>query len=283
MKLNILEEPKNCPFCGTKLIRKDNNDGKKSVDIYCPNTKCVGRKKSHLRYIVGKSVFDIDGFGTSMVDTLYDNNIIKDWYDIFTITEKDLIFKAGLTEYSAEKLIANIKLAKERANGITVLMSLGIDGIGTMTAEKILSVYDDISTIPLISNTATIYDNLKDIIGEVSTRNFIESFFHNQSVFITIMSLKDAGISTRLSSNKIVATSNKLNGLRLLASGTFNNFSRDEIKETIEINGGIYASGVNKKLDILICGKNIGPSKLDKATKLGIKMINEDDFLKMIQ
>lgn len=282
MKISILDAPKTCPFCGTAVIHKDNNDGTKSVDIYCPNDECIGRKKAHLRYIVGKSVFDIDGFGTSTVDILYDNNIISDWCDIFSITAADLTSKAKMTEYSAEKLIANIKSSKEKATGITVLMSLGIDGIGTMTAEKILNVYNDISKIMLISNTSSIYDNLKNVIGEVASNNFIRCLFHNKQSFITIMSLQDAGISMTCTSNKVVATSNKLNNMRLLASGTFDNFSRDEIKNTIELNGGIYASGVNKKLDILICGKNIGPSKLDKATKLGIKMINEDEFIKMI-
>ena len=282
MKLNIVEIPKYCPACKTKLIHKDNNDGKKSTDIYCPNIKCPDRIKAHFKYVVGKGVFDIDGFGGATVEQLIDNHIISNWYDIFSLTANDLINKMNMTEYSAEKLIANITTAKENATGVTVLMSLGIDGIGNITAEKILNVYNDISTITFISNTSTIYDNLKPVIGDVAARNFITEFFNNTQVFMTIMSLKDAGISTTLSNNKIEVTSDKLKNIKMLASGTFDNFSRDEIKSTIEKHGGIYASGVNKKLDILICGKNIGPSKLEKATKLGIKMINEEEFLKMI-
>lgn len=282
MNLTILEAPRTCPYCNSTLIRKNNNDGTQSTDIYCPNNNCIGRQKAHLKYIVGKSVFNIDGFGTSMVDTLYDNNIITNWYDIFTLTTNDLINKANLTEYSSEKLIANIKYAKENANGVTVLMSLGIDGIAEITAKKILSVYNDLLGLTVISATTTIYNNLINVIGNVATNNFIDAFI-NQNITDVITKLYQFGISTTLSDNKTSVTSDKLKNLKILASGTFENYSRDEIKKVIEENGGTYASGVNKTLDILVCGKNIGPSKLQKAEKLNIKMITEAEFIKMIE
>lgn len=279
MKTYVVDSPSICPFCGTKTINRQNSDGENSVDIYCPNQNCIGIKKSHLSFIISKSCFDIKDFGEATVNLLYDNNVITNWWEIFNLTIDDLINKVNLTQYSAEKLYYNIQNVKSNINGADILFSLGIKSIGKIKATKIINILGSLDNINFDDN---IINQLNDEIGPESTKTLISGILSDYNKNI-ISYFKSNNFNITNSKIEIEKVSNVFNNMKLLASGTFENYSRDEIKKVIESHGGTYASGVNKTLDILICGKNIGPSKLEKAKKLGIKMINENEFEKMLK
>lgn len=278
MEVIIAKPPHECPYCGTTLIKRKISDGNEGADIICPNKNCIGIKKSHLLFVVGKSCFDIKDFGESTVNLLFDNNIITNWYDIFLLTVDDFINKANLTQYSAEKLYYNIQNVKNLASGEVLLYSIGISSIGRIKAKKIIDI---LGTLDNVNLTDDIINSISKEIGPESTKHLLEYVFMPQYKEI-IKFFKDNGFNITNKITEIEKISNSLNGLKLLASGTFENYSREEIKKTIESHGGTYASGVNKTLDIFICGNNVGPSKIEKAKKLNIKIISEKDFEKMI-
>lgn len=279
MKLNVITAPDKCPYCGESTVKRKNLNGIDAVDIFCSNPNCIGIKKSHLNFVIGKSCFDIKDFGESTVNMLFDKNIINNWWDIFTLTIDDLIYKGGLTQYSAEKLYYNIQNVKNLATGEILLYSIGIRSIGQVKAKAIIDI---LGTLDNVNLTDDIINSISNSIGPESTKHFLEYVFMPQYKNI-VKFFKDNGFNITNKKIEIEKASNKLNGLKLLASGTFKNYSRDEIKKTIESHGGVYASGVNKTLDIFICGSSVGPSKLDKAKKLNIKMISEEEFEKMIK
>lgn len=277
MKVNIVNYPDTCPYCGTPIIKRQNSDGLDGVDIICPNKNCIGIKKAHLCFVISKGCFDIKDFGESTVNMLFDNNIINNWWEIFNLTIDDFV-NSGMTQYSSEKLYYNIQNVKSTADAATLLFSLGIKSIGKLKAQKIIDILGSLDALNLTDDIINSFikeigpESTKSLINEINS-DYIKNivvYFNNNGFNINNIKIE----------KKII--SNALNNLKLLASGTFENYSRDDIKRVIEEYGGTYASGVNKTLDILICGKNIGPSKLDKAKKLGIKMISEDEFIKMI-
>ena len=274
----IINEPTTCPYCGHKTERLINADGEDSVNLICTNQNCIGIKKAHLNFVIGKSCFDIKDFGEATANLLFDKNVINNWYDIFTLNTNDLIDKLDFTQYSAEKLIYNIQNVKHVATAEDILYSIGIRTIGRLKAKKIVDVLGSLDDIKLQNDVLI---RLTDLIGPESTKHFTDAVYNDN--FINIIDFfKDNNFNLSVNKIEIEILSNSLNGLKVLATGTFDNYSRDEIKNVIEQHGGKYASGVNKTLDLLICGKNVGPAKLEKAKKLNIKMISEDEFIKMI-
>lgn len=279
MNVNIVNVPDKCPYCGSNLIRRKNSDGEVGVDIICSNIECIGIKKAHLNFVIGKDCFDIKDFGESTVNLLFDNHIINNWWEIFNLSVNDFINKAGMTQYSAEKIYYNIQNAKNLATAEILLYSIGIKSIGRLKAKKIINVFGSLDLFIFVDD---IINQLIKEIGPESTKT-LQNEFRSDRIHMIIDYFKTNGFN--LTNDKIEKEiiSNNLKDLKILASGTFENYSRDEIKKVVESHGGIYASGVNKTLDILICGKNIGPSKLDKAKKLNIKMISEKEFQEMIK
>ena len=278
MKVSIVTPPSICPFCGTKIINRQNSGGEIGVDIICPNRNCIGIKKAHLGFVISKGCFDIKDFGESTVNLLFDDNIINNWWEIFDLTIEDLMNKASMTQYSAEKLHYNIQNVKNSVDATALLFSLGIKSIGQLKAKKIIDVFGSLDSFIFTDDKINI---LSKEIGPESTKSLINEI-NDDYIKMIIEYFKNNGFNITNIKEEKETLSNNLKDLKLLASGTFENYSRDEIKKVIESHGGTYASGVNKTLDILICGKNIGPSKLDKAKKLGIKMISEEDFINLI-
>lgn len=279
MKTYIITAPKSCPYCGSTLVKSTNADGTYGVDIICENKNCIGIKKSHLTFIISKACFDIKDFGESTVNLLFDNNIINSWWEIFDLTIDNLIDKANLTQYSAEKLYYNIQNVKDFATGEHILFSLGIKSIGKIKAAKIINIIGSLDDVNIDDN---IINQLNKEIGPESTKSFINDICSDENTAI-INYFKNNNFNLSAKKVECEKLSDSLKDIKILVSGTLENYSRDEVKKIIESHGGIYASGVNKTLDILVCGKNIGASKLEKAKKLGIKMINEDEFEKMLK
>lgn len=282
MQVNIVNEPLICPVCGNKLEHRINNDGNISTDIYCVNKHCKGVLRAHLKYVISKNCFDIQDLGEHTIDLLLESKLIDNWYDIFELSVNDLTDIVGMTPYSAERLYYNINKARDYSTADILLLSLGISNVGILTCQKILRLCKSLDELYNYVNNRDNYDVLVKTIGDVTTNNLIDALATNE-IKDNINYFINSDFNLTLNIIQLEKISSRLEGLRLLASGTFKDYSRDDIQKMIEVYGGTYASGVNKKLDILICGDNVGPSKLEKAKKLGVKIISEEEFNEMLK
>ena len=282
MKANKIIEPIVCPFCGSPIIRQL-EDG---AHIYCSNSNCSERKVAKLNYFVTKECMNIDGLSEKTLRKLRNTLKIDNWYDLYSYNFDDFV-AAGLGEKTALKICTELENSKTKAPAENVLMALGIPSIGKVNAKKLLDTFGSIEEIERIAKTTQVdltkiishrngYEII-NLIGEVAGQNVVDYMNNNSEELQYVYKY----FNTK-SSKKESATSNKLTGLTILATGTLNNFSRDGIKQSVIENGGTYASGISKKLDYLIVGAAAGSSKLKKAEEFGIKQISEDDYINLI-
>ena len=282
MKANKIIEPTVCPFCGSPVIRLL-EDG---AHIYCSNPNCSERKVAKLNYFVTKECMNIDGLSEKTLRKLRNTLKIDNWYDLYSYTFDDFV-AAGLGEKTALKICTELENSKTKAPAENVLMALGIPSIGKVNAKKLLDTFGSIEEIEKNAKTTQVdltktishrkgYEII-NLIGAAAGHNVVD-YMNNDSEELQYVYKY---FNTK-SSKKESATSNKLTGLTILATGTLNNFSRDGIKQSVIENGGTYASGISKKLDYLIVGAAAGSSKLKKAEELGIKQISEDDYINLI-
>ena len=282
MKANKIIEPTVCPFCGSPVIRLL-EDG---AHIYCSNPNCSERKVAKLNYFVTKECMNIDGLSEKTLRKLRNTLKIDNWYDLYSYTFDDFV-AAGLGEKTALKICTELENSKTKAPAENVLMALGIPSIGKVNAKKLLDTFGSIEEIERNAKTTQVdltktishrkgYEII-NLIGAAAGHNVVD-YMNNDSEELQYVYKY---FNTK-SSKKESATSNKLTGLTILATGTLNNFSRDGIKQSVIENGGTYASGISKKLDYLIVGAAAGSSKLKKAEELGIKQISEDDYINLI-
>ena len=282
MKANKIIEPTVCPFCGSPIIRQL-EDG---AHIYCSNSNCSERKVAELNYFVTKECMNIDGLSEKTLRKLRNTLKIDNWYDLYSYNFDDFV-AAGIGEKTALKICTELENSKTKAPAENVLMALGIPSIGKVNAKKLLDTFGSIEEIERIAKTTQVdltkiishrngYEII-NLIGEVAGQNVVDYMNNNSEELQYVYKY----FNTK-SSKKESATSNKLAGLTILATGTLNNFSRDGIKQSVIENGGTYASGISKKLDYLIVGAAAGSSKLKKAEEFGIKQISEDDYINLI-
>ena len=282
MKANKIIEPTVCPFCGSPVIRLL-EDG---AHIYCSNPNCSERKVAKLNYFVTKECMNIDGLSEKTLRKLRNTLKIDNWYDLYSYTFDDFV-AAGLGEKTALKICTELENSKTKAPAENVLMALGIPSIGKVNAKKLLDTFGSIEEIEKNAKTTQVdltktishrkgYEII-NLIGAAAGHNVVD-YMNNDSEELQYVYKY---FNTK-SSKKESATSNKLTGLTILATGTLNNFSRDGIKQSVIENGGTYASGISKKLDYLIVGAAAGSSKLKKAEEFGIKQISEDDYINLI-
>lgn len=270
-----IEEPTVCPCCGGKIEKKINQDGQEGAHIYCTNPNCKQRVLAKLEYFVSKDCMDIDGLGTKIIENLYDNNNVRNWYDLYDLTLESISYIGK----NSIKIYNNIQNSR-KVTADRVLTAMGIPMIGKVAAKALLESYGSIQDIydDIIKNNAAKLLST-NIIGNVAADSLI-SFVtadENKICFTKIFSL----LNYLYISNKVEG--GPLSGLSLLATGTLENFPREEIKDSIINHGGKYASSVSKNLDYLIVGNKPGASKVSKATELGIKMISEEEYLNMIK
>ncbi len=264
----------NCPECGTKLIR---NEGEAA--FYCPNEDgCPPQIKGKIEHFVSRKAMDIDGLGEETIELLYNEGLIKGITDLYRLTKEQLAGLERMGEKSAERILAGLQNSKtvpfER-----VLFALGIRFVGETVAKTLVKKLHTIENIQCkTKEELTGIDEIGEKIAE-SIRNYFSKPEHLQ----TIQFLKDQGIQFKISDEKITGLTNKLNGLSIVISGTFEKYSRDELKEMIEKNGGKNVGSISKNTNYVLAGENMGPSKLEKATSLGIPIISEDEFLKMLE
>ena len=263
----------NCPECNTKLVRSEGE-----ANHYCPNELgCPPQLKGKMEHFVSRKAMDIDSLGAETIAQLYDAGLVKTIADLYELKKEELLKIDRMAEKSANNLLEGIKISKavpfER-----VLFALGIRHIGETTAKKLAYYFKNSDSL----KNATL-DQLLEVgdIGERTAQTIIDYFADRRSAEI-ISKLKHVGLQFELSEEQLTTTTEKLKDLTFVVSGVFNKFSRDEIKKTIEQNGGKNTGSISGKTSFVLAGENMGPEKLKKAEKLCVPVISEEDFIKMI-
>jgi DNA ligase (NAD+) len=263
--------PHNCPVCSSLLVRKDGEAGH-----FCTNYKaCPPQVKGKIDHFISRKALNIDGLGEETVDLLYENNLVKNVGDLYHLTFDQLLKLDRMAEKSANNLLQGIENSKnipfER-----VLFGLGIRFVGETVAKKLAKHFGSIDELIKAS-----YEELIEVdeIGEKIAYSVIEYFSDLESVKL-IDDLKKVGL--QFQTTKPQSIEGVLTGKTVVVSGVFSSFSRDEMKELIEQNGGKNGSSISSKTDFLVAGENMGPSKLKKAVDLGVKILSEDEFVKLL-
>ncbi|HSH65198.1 MAG TPA: helix-hairpin-helix domain-containing protein, partial [Bacteroidia bacterium] len=263
----------NCPECGTRLIR---NEGE--AIHYCPNELgCPPQVIGKMVHFVGRKAMDIDSLGGETISQLYEHKLISNIADIYTLKKEDLLNLERMAEKSVNNLLEGIEASKQ-VPFERVLYAIGIRHVGETTAKKLAFSFKNIEALA----NANVEELLE--VGDIGERiaTTIVAYFKDPRIVEMINRLRSYGLQFELSENQLTDTSDKLKNLSFVVSGVFSKFSRDELKKTIEQNGGKNVGAISGKTNYVIAGENMGPEKLKKAEKLGIKILSEDDFIKMI-
>ena len=264
---------KSCPECGAALVRFEGE-----AAHYCPNENaCPPQIKGKMEHFVSRKAMNIDGLGSETINLLYQNDLLHNIADIYTLKVPDLIRLERLGTKSAY----NIKEGAEKSKEIPferVVFALGIRFVGETIAKKLAYAFKNIEAL----EQAT-YDELV-AVDEIGGRiaQSVVAYFSDSLNIEMLNRLKEYGLQMSLSEEKLQAHGTALAGLSIVISGTFSKHSRDEYKTMIERNGGKNVGSVSAKTSFILAGDNMGPEKLKKAEKLGVKLVNEDDFLSMI-
>ena len=273
-----------CPECGTQLVKADGETA-----WYCPNTLgCPPQIKGRIEHFISRKAMNIESLGEGKVEVLFDNNLIKDYSDLYDLTydkifglEKiidvdDTIRKVSFKEKTANNIIDAIEKSKS-VPFARVLFALGIKYVGETTAKLIAK---SMGSIDNIINASV--EELTDIeeVGEKIALS-IKDFFADERNIHIINRLKNAGLQFE-QEKKVVSENQVLSGMNIVVSGVFATMSRDEIKQLIEDLGGKNVSSISKKTTFVVAGDKMGPEKRKKAESLGVEIKSEDDFLKMI-
>ena len=262
-----------CPECGNRLIRYEGE-----AAHYCPNeTACPPQIKGRIEHFISRKAMNIDGLGPETVDMFYRLGLIKDTADLYDLKADDIKNLDRMGEKSAENIINGIAASKE-VPFERVLFALGIRFVGETVAKKIAKSFTDIEEL-----INTDLENLKNIdeIGEKIAQSII-TYFSNPSNRELVGRLKAAGLQLFRKEEDLSGYTDKLTGQSIVISGVFTHHSRDEYKELIEKNGGKNVGSISAKTSFILAGENMGPAKLEKAQKLGVKIMSEDEFLTLI-
>ncbi len=264
---------KNCPECGTPLIRYPGE-----AAHYCPNENgCPPQIKGKIEHFVSRKAMNIEGLGTETINLLYNKGLLRNIADIYDLKFSDLVNLERMGEKSANNLLNSIEKSKQ-VPFERVLFALGIRFVGETVAKKLAAHFKSIDAL----QHAT-YEELLEVeeIGDKIAQSVIQ-FFSDPKNLEIIQRLKAAGIQMSLSEENQSLKGNELEGKSIVISGVFKLHSRDEYKKMIEEHGGKSVSSVSSKTSFILAGDNMGPEKLKKAQQLGIPLIDESTFLAMI-
>ena len=263
---------RSCPECGTPLMRPEGE-----AAHYCPNEAgCPPQIKGKIEHFVTRRAMNIN-MGPETVEDLYEAGYIKDTADLYTLEIADLLRLERWADKSARNLMASLEESKQ-VPFERVLYGLGIRFVGETVAKRLVSAFHSMEQLEQAS-----FEDLTavDEIGERIARSII-AYFADERNRTLVNRLKEYGLQMSVPEEKLANRSEKLKGLSIVISGTFAKHSRDEYKAMIEQHGGKNSGSVSGKTDYILAGDNMGPAKLEKADKLGVKIINEDEFLNMI-
>lgn len=260
-----------CPECHTELIR---NEGE--AQHYCPNeSHCPPQVIGRIQHFVARKAMNIDGIGEETVVQLYEAGLIRNVADLYNLEKESLLKLDRMAEKSVENLLTGIENSK-KIPFERVLFALGIRYVGETVAKKLAQAYQNIEALKSAS-----FESLLELhdIGE-RVANSVCKYFENPKNIELIDNLKKKGFN--FENQSLLLKSEILLGKKLVVSGVFDSFSREELKVLIEVNGGNYSSSVSSKTDFLIIGGGVGPSKLKKSKDLGIRLLNLGEFLMII-
>ena len=263
-----------CPECGTPLVRVEGEAAN-----YCPNdTSCPPQIKGKIEHFISREAMNIDSMGPETVELLFNYGLIKNIADIYSLSPEDLMFLPRMGAKSAENVVQAIK-ASLQVPFERVLFALGIRFVGATVAKRLARAF--VSMDALMSAS---YEELVavDEIGE-RIANSVKDFFAKESNVELIARLKEAGLTFITDEEEVLDRTDILKGKSIVISGVFTHYSRDEYKAMIEKNGGKNVGSVSKSTSFILAGENMGPSKLEKAEKLGVQLISEDEFLAMLK
>lgn len=261
-----------CPECGTPLVREEGE-----AAHICPNrASCPPQIKGRIEHFISRQAMDISGLGSETIALLYDKGLIKNVADLYRLKESDIAPLEGLGERSAANIISGIEASKQIPFS-RVLFALGIRFVGETVAKKLAS---SLRSMDRIMNASFEELLAVDEIGQKIAAS-IKAYFADEANVRLVEDLRFFGLKMEEVESGNIAVSDTLNGLSFVVSGVFS-ISRDELKGLIEVHGGKNLSSVTGKTDYLVAGDNMGPAKLEKAQKLGVKIISEQDFMKMI-
>lgn len=279
--------PTHCPECATELIRKEGE-----ANHYCPNERgCSPQLRGKMEHFIHRKAMNIDSLGEGKIELLFDKGLIQNPADLYDLTYEKLFGlekvitdeetgktkKIGFKEKTVENILKGIEQSKN-ASFKQVLFGVGIRFVGATVAEKLAAYFKNIDAL-----MAADFEALRNVpeIGEKIAQSLVE-YFSDADNRAYIERLRAAGVKMETDDAPVVMESNSLEGKTFLYTGTFASMSREELESRIEANGGKLVSGVSAKLNFLIVGEKPGASKLDKATKLNVKMISEEEFLEML-
>ena len=270
-KVNFIEK---CPECGTPLVRVDGE-----AAHYCPNdTQCPPQIKGKIEHFVSRDAMNIDSIGPETVEMLFNYGLIKDIADIYTLCAEDLMFLPRMGAKSADNIVAAARASLE-VPFERVLFALGVRFVGATVAKRLARAFGNIDA--LMSATLEQLTAVEEI-GERIAASVI-AYFANDAHRMLVARLKEAGVKFELGEETLQARTTILQGKSIVISGVFSRHSRDEYKEMVESNGGKNVGSVSKSTSFILAGENMGPSKLEKANKLGVRIVSEDEFLAMLQ
>jgi DNA ligase (NAD+) len=260
-----------CPECGTELVKYEGE-----ARHYCPNSSsCPPQIVGRIVHFISRKAMNIEGLGDETVQLLYDNGLVHDISDLYTLKRADLVRLPRLGEKSADNILRNIEASKQ-VPFARVLFAIGIRFIGETTAKILARQFKNIDAL-IHADPEQLIE--AEEVGEKIARSIIEYFADAENMRI-VERLRSYGLQFQ---NQVQeGATDRLAGLNFVISGTFVHHSRDQLKELIERHGGRNLSGVSSNVNYLLAGQNIGPAKLAKASKLGIKMINEEEFMQML-
>lgn len=262
-----------CPECGAKLVRYEGE-----AAYYCPNDAgCPPQIKGRIEHFISRKAMNIDSIGPETVDDFYRHKLVRNVADLYDI-EVQQINGDGSRQKSAEKIVNGIEASKQ-VPFERVVFALGIRFVGETTARLLARHFKTIDALA----EASLQDLLEvDGVGEVIAKS-VMTYFRNPVTMQIVERLRGYGLQMALSEEQMSSATDKLAGKSIVISGVFAHHSRDEYKQIIEQNGGKNVGSISGKTSFILAGENMGPAKLQKAEKLGIQIVDEDTFLKMIE
>lgn len=262
-----------CPECGSKLIRYEDE-----AAFYCPNeTGCPPQIKGKIEHFISRRAMNIEGLGPETVDQFYQEGLIHNVADLYSLSADDICRLDRMGEKSADNIIQGIARSKEVPYE-RVLFALGIRFVGETVAKKVAKAFRSIDALAAANLDALIH---VDEIGLKIAQSII-SYFADEKNRELVERLRNAGLKLEADEEDLSGHTDILQGKSIVISGVFSRHSRDEYKELIEKHGGKNVGSISKKTSFILAGDNMGPSKLEKARSLGIAIIDENEFLSMI-
>ncbi len=263
-----------CPECQTSLVRYEGE-----AAHYCPNERgCPPQIKGRIEHFIARKAMNIDGLGAETIDLFYRLGLVSSVAELYTLTFDQIVNLERLGEKSAQNILAAIEQSKQ-VPFERVLFALGIRFVGETVAKKLANALHSIETIA----NATIEQLVAvDEVG-IKIAESVHNYFAQPQNRELIAALQQAGVTMEISQEKLQNKSDKLAGSTIVISGTFAHHSRDEYKALIELHGGKNTGSISAKTTYLLAGENMGPAKLEKATKLGVTILTEEGFLELIK